>query len=79
MLSCVASVEGAWQHVRSFAEESDPLRASIELLSNAELPATLVEEKIPIWFAIELACTSPTWRATVDEILSAVYRGVCLR
>ena len=54
--------------MRPFAEESDPLRASVELPPNAELPATLVEEKIPIWFAIESARTSPTWHATVDEI-----------
>ena len=59
------AVGGAWQgvglqHVRPFAEESDPLCASIELPPNVELPAMLVEEKIPIWFAIESARTSPT-------------------
>jgi len=54
--------------VRPFVEESDPLHASVELPPNAELPTTLVEEKIPIWFATESARTSPIWRATVDEI-----------
>ena len=47
---------------------SDPLRASIELSLNAELPVMLVEEKIPIWFTTELARTSSTWHATVNEI-----------
>jgi len=46
--------------VRPFTEESNPLRASVELLPNAELSATLVKEKIPIWFTIELARTPPT-------------------
>jgi hypothetical protein len=31
---------------------------------------------LPAWEAV---CTPPTWRTTVDEIWSAVYRGVCLR
>ena len=37
----------------------------------------IIELKIlTIWLAMESACTPPTWRATVDEIWSAVYLGV---
>ena len=32
-----------------------------------------------ILFAWRVVRTPPTWRATVDEIWSAVYLGVCLR
>jgi hypothetical protein len=39
-----------------FAEESNPLCASVELPPNAELSATLVEE-VPIWLAIKSART----------------------
>jgi len=46
--------------MRPFTKESDLLRASVELPPNAELPATVVVEKIPIWFAIESARTAPT-------------------
>ena len=35
--------------------------------------------KVTIWFAMDSARAPPTWRATVDEIWSAVYRGVCPR
>jgi hypothetical protein len=31
--------------------------------------------KVTIWLAIESTRTPPTWRATVDEILSAVHQG----
>jgi hypothetical protein len=30
-----------------------------------------------IWFAMDSTCTPPTWHATVDEILLAIYRGIC--
>ena len=33
-------------------------------------------EKVTIWYAMNSARTPPTWSATVDEIWSAVYRGV---
>jgi hypothetical protein len=35
--------------------------------------------KRTIWFAMDLARTTPTWRAVVDVIRPAVYRGVCPR
>jgi hypothetical protein len=34
---------------------------------------TMEARKLPIWLAIESAHTSPTWRATVDEMWSVVY------
>ena len=36
------------------------------------------DRKFPIWFAMDLARTPPTWRATVNEIRPAVFQGVCL-
>jgi hypothetical protein len=33
--------------------------------------------KWTIWFAMDSACTPPTWQATVDEIRLAIYQGVC--
>jgi hypothetical protein len=40
---------------------------------------TMKAGKLTIWLAIDSARTPPTWRATVDEMWSAVYRGVCPR
>jgi len=53
LLSSVASIGGAWQgielqHMQPFAEESNPLRASVELSPNAEVSAMPVEEEISI-------------------------------
>jgi len=72
------SVGGAWQgvglqHAQPFAEESNLLRASVELSPNAEVSVMSVEEEIPIWFAMESACTPPTWCTTIDEIWLEVY------
>ena len=36
-------------------------------------------EMMTILFVWEAVRTPPTWRATVDEIWSAVYLGVCPR
>ena len=36
-------------------------------------------ETMTILFAWRAVCTPPTWRATVDEIWSTVYLGVCPR
>ena len=36
-------------------------------------------EVMTVLFAWRAVCTPPTWRATVGEIWSAVYLGVCPR
>jgi hypothetical protein len=33
--------------------------------------------KLTIWLAMESARTPSTWRATIDDMWSAVYQGVC--
>jgi hypothetical protein len=38
---------------------------------------TMEARKLTIWFTMESARTPPTWHATIDEIWSVVYRGVC--
>jgi len=48
------------------------------LATESESPWWALMNKILIWFVWEVACTLSTWRATVDEIWSAVYLGVCL-
>ena len=35
------------------------------------------DRKFLIWFAMDLSRTPLTWRAIVDKIRPAVYRGVC--
>jgi hypothetical protein len=46
-----------------------------------ERPSTTAAESgmMTILLAWEAVRTPPTWRATVDEIWSEVYRGVCPR
>jgi hypothetical protein len=47
---------------------------------NKSMFATTVESgMMTILLAWEAVCTPPTWCATVDEIWSAVCRGVCPR
>jgi hypothetical protein len=35
--------------------------------------------KLTIWLAMQSAHTTPTYSATVDDMWSAVYQGVCPR
>jgi hypothetical protein len=46
-----------------------------------ERPSAMAAESgmMTILLAWEAVRTSPTWRATINEIWSAVYQGVCLR
>jgi hypothetical protein len=46
-----------------------------------ERPSATVTESgmMTILLVWEAILTPPTWRATVDEIWSGVYRGVCPR
>jgi hypothetical protein len=47
---------------------------------NESSSATAAESRMmTILLAWEVVRTPPIWRATVDEIWSAVYRGVCPR
>jgi hypothetical protein len=55
------------------------VRVNVPIVNVSPAGRTMEARKLTIWLVIESACTPPTWRATVDEIWSAVYRGVCPR
>ena len=49
--------------------DSRTLRVAAESpVEHEDADVNIVGEEIPIWFAIESACTPPTWRAIIDEI-----------
>ena len=72
-----------WIHASSVAlamESSAPVVQVIWPTVNVRpLGVAMEPEMMPILFAWRAVRTPPTWRATVDEIWSAVYLGVCPR
>jgi len=57
------------------------IRLSRDATASRQVITDEVGEENPIWFAERSARTTPkgtpTWRATIDEIWSAVHLGVC--
>jgi hypothetical protein len=71
---------GACTASMASAEPSAPVvQVNVPIVNVSPAGRTMEAGKLTIWLAIESAHTPPTWRATVDEIWSAVYRGVCPR
>ena len=59
---------------------SEPVVQVIWPMVNVRLFGVATEpEMMTILFAWRAVRTPPTWRATIDEIWSAVYLGVCPR
>jgi hypothetical protein len=55
------------------------VQVNVPIMNVSPTESIMEAGKLTIWPAIESAHTPPTWRATVDEMKSAVYRGVCPR
>jgi hypothetical protein len=52
------------------------VQVNIPIVNVSPAGRTMEAGKLTIWLAIESARTPPTWCATIDEMWSAVYRGV---
>ena len=76
-------VGAGWIHASSVAlamESSTPVVQVIWPTVNVRpLGVAMEPEMMTILFAWRAVRTPPTWRATIDEIWSAVYLGVCPR
>jgi hypothetical protein len=71
---------GACTASTTLAGPSTPVVEVNVLIVNVRPARRAIEAgKLTIWLAMESARTPPTWRATVDEMWSAVYQGVCPR
>jgi hypothetical protein len=55
------------------------VQVNVPIMNVRPAERTMEAGKLTSWLAMESARTPPTWRATVDEMWSAVYRGVCTR
>jgi hypothetical protein len=52
------------------------VQVNVPIVNVSPVERTMEAGKLTIWLAIESVRTPPTWRATIDEMWSAVYRGV---
>jgi hypothetical protein len=55
------------------------VQVNVPIVKVSPTGRTMEAVKLTIWLAIESARTPLTWHATIDEMWSAVYRGVCPR
>jgi hypothetical protein len=70
--ACIASMSSAGPSV-------PVVQVNISILNVRPAGRSMEAGKLTIWLTMESARTPPTWHATVDEMWSAVYRGVCPR
>jgi hypothetical protein len=67
--TCTASMASA-------GPSASVVQVNVPIVNVSPAGRTMEEGKLTIWLAIESTCTLPTWRATINEMWSAVYRGV---
>jgi hypothetical protein len=76
----LVGVEGVCTASTTLVGPSAPVvQVNVPIMNVSPAGRTMEAGKSIIWLAIESARTTPTWRATIDEMWSAVYRVVCLR
>jgi hypothetical protein len=74
------SAAGACTASTTSAGPSTPVvQVNVPIVNVRPTGRTMEAGKLTIWLAMEFARTPPTWRTTIDEMWSAVYRGVCPR
>jgi hypothetical protein len=69
---------GAFTASTTSAGPSAPVvEVNVLIVNVSPAGRTMEAGKLTIWLVIESARTPPTWHATVDDMWSTVYRGVC--
>jgi hypothetical protein len=66
--ACTASMTSA-------GPSTPVVQVNVPIVNVRPTERTMEAGKLTIWLTMESTCTPPTWRATVDEMWSAVYRG----
>jgi hypothetical protein len=73
----LVGAKGAYTAYTTLVGPSAPMvQVNVLIMNISPTGRTMEARKLTIWLAIESTRTPPTWRTTVDEMWSAVYRGV---